>query len=496
MLTNFAICVAATKDFDFMLPTFMLRVPKELLVYLVTVNYVSTHSFPNLRKIPHKDKIFSRSRAINIAIYSHQKEISILADIDFLIPPLYFDTLNKYFDKGLFNTKFTSGFICKLGEELSKKIIAKQDLTIVPNYIKTLYSSNNPMACSTLKLKQIGGYDERMEGWGAEDDDIKDRLIASGLRYHRSQIVIYHRFHQSPSGAYMAKKEINRKIYKNNINSKIIDVSKYRRIEKKKGVTALIKTFLRDEYLIRCVESLQKNYTSIRMVIADDGLDSTNKTTLLKKYSDLITYIKLPYNVGICEGRNAGIKKIKTEYFLYLDDDFIFTEKKESKLLKMCSFLDHNKGIDLIGGSVKDMHRNGKIRVFNGSFSINGQELIQKQIGHDKFNLCPTTKLRYQYCDYTTHYYVARTDSISSDMWDNDILRGMHSDFFLNYCKAGKTVVFSPDCVLKHHTESAKFPNYLKIRTAKTTRKFYEKHEITKWVKPNGKIETIDNDSE
>jgi hypothetical protein len=50
-----------------------------------------------------------------------------------------------------------------------------------------------------------------------------------------------------------------------------------RRLTNLADVTALIKTFLRDEYLFTCVSSLRLNYPNLRIIVADDGYCSDAK---------------------------------------------------------------------------------------------------------------------------------------------------------------------------------------------------------------------------
>jgi hypothetical protein len=56
-------------------------------------------------------------------------------------------------------------------------------------------------------------------------------------------------------------------------------------------VTALIKTFLRDEYLFTCVLSLHLHYPNIKIFVADDGYCSDEKEARLKDTGECLDRI-------------------------------------------------------------------------------------------------------------------------------------------------------------------------------------------------------------
>ncbi len=84
--------------------------------------------------------------------------------------------------------------------------------------------------------------------------------------------------------------------------------------------TAIIKTFLRDDYFFECYRSLKDAYPKLKVLVADSGYDTEEKTKFIKDNG--IEYYKLPFDSGICVGRNFLIEKVKTPYILVGDDDF------------------------------------------------------------------------------------------------------------------------------------------------------------------------------
>ena len=68
-----------------------------------------------------------------------------------------------------------------------------------------------------------------------------------------------------------------------------------------RDVTALVKTFLRDEYLFTAVLSLRRHYPEITIIVADDGYCSDEKEARLKE-AGVSVYIALPWNRGVSRG--------------------------------------------------------------------------------------------------------------------------------------------------------------------------------------------------
>ena len=79
-----------------------------------------------------------------------------------------------------------------------------------------------------------------------------------------------------------------------------------------KNVTALVKTFLRDQYLFRAVKSLKGLHPDIRIIVADDGHLSNTKEAKLKRMG-VERYIRVPYaSCSITRGRNLLVDACQT----------------------------------------------------------------------------------------------------------------------------------------------------------------------------------------
>lgn len=170
-----------------------------------------------------KDIMFrSPSIALNIGIKQATGEIIILTcpevfhlneTIKKIITPLlinekilstpnfiYFDNTNKL-TNGLFN---------------SPKIPKNFFDIIEHSTARCKYGRKLPLCMGVYKkeLISIGGYDEDFTGWGADDDDIVDRLILNDLNYYYTDAKIIHLYHKKQ---YNRENKNNDKDYLHNL---------------------------------------------------------------------------------------------------------------------------------------------------------------------------------------------------------------------------------------------------------------------------------------
>ena len=83
----------------------------------------------------------------------------------------------------------------------------------------------------------------------------------------------------------------------------------------------IVPTYNREEYIIKCIDSiLDQTYDNFEAIIIDDG-STDNTDNLVKKYHDKrIKYFKNT-NHGIGYSRNFGLNKAKGDYIFFLDSD-------------------------------------------------------------------------------------------------------------------------------------------------------------------------------
>jgi GT2 family glycosyltransferase len=214
-----------------------------------------------------------------------------------------------------------------------------------------------------------------------------------------------------------------------------------RRLTNLADVTALIKTFLRDEYLFTCVSSLRLHYPNIRIIVADDGYCSDEKEARLKD-AGVSKYIALPWNRGVSRGRNRLIDACETPYFLVGDDDFYYTE--ETRLGDMLRMMEI---ADLAGGALKYFdtlqHYEATLEWVPESKGLIHREISRDYQAYDG--------IQYGEADLTFNFFVAKTDLAREIRWEDSIqVIFEHEDFFMAGHQRGMRVVYCPNSVVTH----------------------------------------------
>ncbi|PIO35980.1 hypothetical protein AB205_0053530, partial [Aquarana catesbeiana] len=97
-------------------------------------------------------------------------------------------------------------------------------------------------------------------------------------------------------------------------------------------VTITTKTFLRYDKLRELLRSIRLYYPDIKVIVADD-----NEKPEKIEDPNVDQYI-MPYAKGWFAGRNLAVSQVTTKYFLWVDDDFLFTDK--TKIEKLVDVLE------------------------------------------------------------------------------------------------------------------------------------------------------------
>ena len=151
-------------------------------------------------------KFRSPSIALNIGIKQASGDIIILScpevfhlnnTIDNIIEPLLNNTKiisshgKTYFDN---TSELTNSLLKKPVYNLTGALL---DLQLEHDTHRCEYSKKLPFCMGMYKkeLINIGGYDEDFTGWGADDDDLVNRLQLNGLKYAYTNARIIHLYH-------------------------------------------------------------------------------------------------------------------------------------------------------------------------------------------------------------------------------------------------------------------------------------------------------------
>lgn len=123
-------------------------------------------------------------------------------------------------------------------------------------------------------------------------------------------------------------------------------------------ISVIVPVYNTEEYLVRCVESIQKQtYRNLEIILVDDG--STDESGILcDKLAEKDERIRVIHkeNGGSSSARNEGIKAANGEYLGFVDsDDYIECEMYEKML---CAALETGAGIVQVARNEIDIEGN------------------------------------------------------------------------------------------------------------------------------------------
>uniref|UniRef100_A0A8C4YIQ2 Glycosyltransferase 2-like domain-containing protein n=1 Tax=Gopherus evgoodei TaxID=1825980 RepID=A0A8C4YIQ2_9SAUR len=195
---------------------------------------------------------------------------------------------------------------------------------------------------------------------------------------------------------------------------KLIDPGADRKISSL--VTITTKTFLRYHKLRRLIKSIRQYYPDIKIIVADDS------EVPEKIIEENVEHYIMPFGKGWFAGRNLAISQVTTKYYLWVDDDYLFTEN--TKIEKLLDVLERTN-LDMVGGSV-----NGNTYSFQLLYE-QGDDSGCLHLRYGSFH-----KLEgFPNCVVTSgvvNFYLAHTDKSRHVGYDPLLQRVAHSEFFMD----------------------------------------------------------------
>ncbi|XP_054463608.1 beta-1,4 N-acetylgalactosaminyltransferase 2-like [Anoplopoma fimbria] len=185
-------------------------------------------------------------------------------------------------------------------------------------------------------------------------------------------------------------------------------------------VTIITKTFLRYKQLKVLLSSIRSFYSNIEVVIADDNLKPEHIT------GDHIRQYIMPPAQGWFAGRNLAVSQVTTKYFLWVDDDFVFTAK--TKIEKLVEVMEEFPELDVLGGTVQGNQFYFSL-IYEEGEEMDGGCLYRKSKG--KFHSLPG----YPKCFLASgvvNFFLARTQAVQRVGFDPKLQRVAHSEFFMD----------------------------------------------------------------
>jgi len=257
------------------------------------------------------------------------------------------------------------------------------------------------------------------------------------------------------------------------------------------SVSILIKTFLRDNYLVEAVGGIEAMMPEVRMIIVDDG-ETKGKDAFYYRLRDRgHVVIQLPFDSGFGAKSNAAIEAAYDRpYLLIGSDDFdFFAGYVRPGIEKLVTVLDSGL-VDIASGRV-----NGNR--YEGWLEDGGTRIVERYIDLNPAFAISANGIAYYRCDLTVNYSLIRSSILGFDEnqvhWDDDVKigGGEHGAFFIDVKRAGYSVGYVPGVDIREQSGKPTDVRYqmYRGRAGKSGRPCFAKRNIQEYVCFDGSIE-------
>lgn len=183
----------------------------------------------------------------------------------------------------------------------------------------------------------------------------------------------------------------------------------------------------------RLVRSFRRIYPTVKLLVADDSRQPREVAG-----ADLV---KLPPDVGTGAARNALLARVRTPYFLLLEDGVELTRR--SRIESLLAPVIETR-FDLVGGEYLACTR--KWLVLTSRAPHPGHATFEYE--GDVLRLAPNCRPGLegvQLCDLTHNFFVGRTDKVRTmGGWDTQLLVDERIEFFVRARRFGLRVGLCP----------------------------------------------------
>lgn len=252
-------------------------------------------------------------------------------------------------------------------------------------------------------------------------------------------------------------------------------------------VSVMVKTFLRDGYLLACLQGLERNFRDCKYVIVDDGWSTPEKVF---KYAELNAMghscTVMPFDSGFGAKANRAIEYCDRPYVLIGSDDFDFSDPRvRPGINKMTQVLDHNPSIGVVSGRVDG-------RPYEFCWAEEPGQLREVRHFYGTANMHDVV---FHSCDLTVNYSLVRREVFDVVRWDEDVKigGGEHAAFFLDVKRAGWRVAVVDGAVIyqfKHNpTWQHKTYGEMRGRARTSGRPCLKRRGVDRYILANGVTE-------
>lgn len=262
------------------------------------------------------------------------------------------------------------------------------------------------------------------------------------------------------------------------------------------GVDCCITTMDRPWALERLLLSIAAHHPEATVHVADqsesDDSDGRRQLTERAREAGLRrppVVHRLPFDCGVSAARNHLADSTPGEYKLFLDDDFVFTDRTD--IDAMARLLDTHPRAAVVGGSVS---RNGRIRNVGTMLHKHDESLVQV-VAANPFG--ERDGLRFRRTDCVPMFALMRGELFAELRWDEALKTAAeHFDFFLRLRQTPHLVLHAPDVTIDHPPTDVP-ADYARLRwRGELLAQMLTKHSLRRLKTVDGTITELCDDGE
>ncbi|MCH2114097.1 MAG: glycosyltransferase [Pirellulales bacterium] len=241
-------------------------------------------------------------------------------------------------------------------------------------------------------------------------------------------------------------------------------------------LTAIISTADRPKSLRRLVRSLRRGYPELRIFVADASCEPSRQQPGIES-------IRLPAGSGRSAGCNALLARVRTPYFLLLNDQCELSG--ETSLAPLHALVANNM-LDVAAGDLVGCQRKFWLLVKRGPQSEHGL----MEISGDQITFTRGYRSRgegFYWCDFVGNFFVARTEKVRAlGGWDEELGNDERAEFFVRAQRRGLRVGVVPEVSVWLWNDRSKTPVADSVRDCK--RLAVAKMRLARMIDCDGRI--------
>jgi len=264
-------------------------------------------------------------------------------------------------------------------------------------------------------------------------------------------------------------------------------------------IDVMVKTFLRDGFMMRCTKGIERFLPGARIVLVDDGWESKEKITYyaeLRKRGHVV--INAPFDTGYGAKNNIAQRHVERPYVLRIADDFdMGSDNAASGVLRLLDVLQSDRLVGIASGRVNNQPYEGDV-----TWSVRPDGLKDMVATRLEPKMLSTHKgTRYAYCFYTVNYSLIRKELLVPFRWDEEFkIGGDHLDLYLHAHQNDWSVAWVEGVnvnALTHFPGAThkEYPLY-RSRARLALPHTFRRHGWASWTDLNGQKDTLESVSE